>query len=83
MAKVSELGYLGVGASDLTAWQRLATTVFGMQVVPGDTATTSYLRIDHHHHRVELNAGGPEDLQFAGWEVADAAALDASRGAAR
>jgi 2,3-dihydroxybiphenyl 1,2-dioxygenase len=77
MAKVSELGYLGVGASDLTAWQRLATTVFGMQVVPGDSASTSYLRIDHHHHRIELSANGPEDLQFAGWEVADAAALDA------
>jgi len=75
MAKVSELGYLGVGASDLPAWQRLATTVFGMQVVPGDTASTSYLRIDDHHHRVELNAGGPEDLLFAGWEVADAGSL--------
>ena len=77
MAKVSELGYLGVGAGDLTAWQRLATTVFGMQVVPGDTSGTSYLRIDHHHHRIELSAKGPEDLQFAGWEVPDAAALDA------
>jgi extradiol dioxygenase len=77
MTKISELGYLGVGAGDRAAWQQLATTVFGMQVVPGDTATTSYLRIDDHHHRIELNAGGPEDLQVAGWEVADAAALDA------
>jgi hypothetical protein len=77
MAKVSELGYLGVGASDLAAWEGLATTVFGMQVVPGDTARSCYLRIDQHHHRIELNAGGPEDLRFAGWEVADAAALDA------
>ena len=66
MAKVSELGYLGAGASDLAAWHRLATTVYGMQVVPGDTAGTSYLRIDQHHHRIELNAGAAEDLQFAG-----------------
>jgi extradiol dioxygenase len=77
MVKVSELGYLGVGASDLDAWTKLATTVFGMQVISGDTASTSYLRIDHHHHRIELSSKGPEDLQFAGWEVADAAALDA------
>ena len=77
MAKVSELGYLGVGAGDLAAWQKLATNVFGMQIVPGDTASTSYLRIDHHHHRIELSAGGPDDLQFVGWEVPDAAALDA------
>jgi 2,3-dihydroxybiphenyl 1,2-dioxygenase len=77
MAKVSELGYLGVGASDLAAWRGMATTVYGMQVVPGDTGSTLYLRMDHHHHRIELNAGGAEDLQFAGWEVADAAALNA------
>jgi 2,3-dihydroxybiphenyl 1,2-dioxygenase len=77
MAKVSELGYLGVGAGDLAAWRRVATNVFGMQIVPGDTAGTSYLRIDDHHHRIELNAGGAEDLQFVGWEVPDAAALDA------
>lgn len=77
MAKVSELGYVGVGASDMAAWHKVATTVYGMQVVPGDSASTSYLRIDGHHHRVELNARGPDDLQFAGWEVADAAALDA------
>jgi 2,3-dihydroxybiphenyl 1,2-dioxygenase len=77
MAKISELGYLGVGASDFAAWHRVITTVYGMQVVQGDTASTSYLRIDHHHHRIELNAKGPEDLQFAGWEVSDAAALDA------
>jgi 2,3-dihydroxybiphenyl 1,2-dioxygenase len=77
MAKVSELGYLGVGAGDLAAWQSLATSVFGMQIVPGDTARTSYLRIDQHHHRIELSADGPEDLQFVGWEVPDAAALDA------
>lgn len=77
MAKVSELGYLGIGAGDLAAWERLAASVFGMQVVRGDTAGTSYLRIDHHHHRIALDAAGPEDLQFVGWEVPDAAALDA------
>jgi 2,3-dihydroxybiphenyl 1,2-dioxygenase len=80
MAKVSELGYVGVGAADLPAWQAIATGVFGMQVVPGDTAGTSYLRLDHHHHRVELNARGPEDLQFVGWEVPDAATLDSVAG---
>ena len=77
MAKVSELGYLGIGVSDLAGWNRLASTVFGMQVVPGDTASTTYLRIDRNHHRVELNARGTDDLEFAGWEVEDAGTLDA------
>ncbi len=77
MATVCELGYLGVGVGDLAAWEHVATSVFGMQVVPGDTDRTRYLRIDERHHRIELDANGAEDLQFAGWEVADAAALDA------
>jgi len=77
MAKVSELGYLGIGVSDLAGWKRLATTVFGMQVVSGDTAGTAYLRIDQNHHRVELNSRDSDDLDFAGWEVEDAGELSA------
>jgi len=77
MAKISELGYLGIGVGDLAGWKHLATTVFGMQVVPGDSAGTTYLRIDQNHHRIELNSRGTDDLEFAGWEVEDAGALNA------
>ena len=77
MAKVHELGYLGVGTEDLLAWKKMASEVFGMQIVPGDTTSTCYLRIDDHHHRIELNEGGPQDVQFVGWEVPDASALEA------
>jgi 2,3-dihydroxybiphenyl 1,2-dioxygenase len=77
MAMISELGYLGVGTRDLRGWQTVSTSVFGMEVVPGDTTSVTYLRIDQHHHRVEVRSCGTEDLQFVGWEVADAAALDA------
>ena len=75
MAHVSELGYLGIGASDTASWQHFATRVFGMQVVPGDDRQTSYLRMDRHHHRIELRSGTSDDLEFAGWEVSDAATL--------
>src|SRR5262245_35247324 len=75
MAKVSELGYLGLGASDTTAWQNLGTQVFGMQVIPGDDKATSYLRMDPYHHRLELRSSGSDDLEFAGWEVPDADTL--------
>jgi len=75
MASVSELGYLGVGVSDVKAWHGLATDVLGMQVVPGDDRATSYLRLDDYHHRVELRAKGSDDLEFAGWEVPDAQTL--------
>ena len=76
MASVSQLGYVGVGTSDGKAWQHLATNILGMQVVPGDDRSTSYLRMDEYHHRLELRSGGRDDLEFVGWEVADRATLE-------
>jgi 2,3-dihydroxybiphenyl 1,2-dioxygenase len=75
MASVSQLGYVGLGVRDAKAWQDLATGVLGMQVVPGDDPSTSYLRMDEYHHRLELRADGRDDLEFVGWEVPDAATL--------
>ena len=56
MVSVSQLGYLGIATSDPRAWQELATGILGMQVVPGDDRSTSYLRMDDYHHRLELRA---------------------------
>ena len=61
MASVSQLGYLGIGISDVKAWQDLAASILGLQVVPGDDPTTSYLRMDECHHRLELRANGADD----------------------
>jgi len=74
MASVSQLGYVGIGISDTKAWHDLATHILGMQVVPGDDAT-SYLRMDENHHRLELHSNGSDDLEFIGWEVSDFATL--------
>jgi 2,3-dihydroxybiphenyl 1,2-dioxygenase len=76
MARVAELGYLGIGISDTKAWHNIAMSIFGMQVIPGDDKKTSYLRLDAFHHRLELHATGSDDLEFAGWEVPDAGTLD-------
>jgi hypothetical protein len=75
MASVSQLGYLGIGTSNAKAWQDLATTILGLQVVPGDDPSTSYLRMDEYHHRLELRSTGSEDLECVGWEVPDPATL--------
>ena len=75
MVSVSQLGYIGIGTSDVKAWQDLATHVLGMQVIRGDDRSTSYLRMDEYHHRVELRPTGSDDLEFAGWEVPDQATL--------
>lgn len=75
MASVSHLGYIGIGISDTKAWHDLATTILGMQVLPGEDKSTSYLRMDEYHHRLELRLNGREDLEFVGWEVPDPATL--------
>jgi 2,3-dihydroxybiphenyl 1,2-dioxygenase len=75
MSSVSQLGYIGIGISDEKAWQDLATNILGMQIVPGDDTSTSYLRMDGYHHRLELRSNGSDDLEFVGWEVPDSATL--------
>ena len=77
MTGVNQLGYLIFGVSDLAAWRGLASSVLGMEVVPGDSRSTAYLRMDEHAHRIELRNDGADDLQVIGWEVPDAAALHA------
>ena len=77
MSGVNQLGYLVLGVSDLAAWRGLASGVLGMELVPGDTRSTSYLRMDEHAHRIELRNDGTDDLQAIGWEVPDAATLHA------
>ena len=75
MANGFQLGYAGIGTSDKKAWLDIATNILGMQVVPGDEKSTSYLRMDEHHHRLELHSNGSDDLEFVGWEVPDSASL--------
>jgi biphenyl-2,3-diol 1,2-dioxygenase len=77
MTGVAQLGYIGIGVSDSTAWMGLASNVLGLEVVPGDDGKSCYLRMDECHHRVEVREDGSDDLQFIGWEVPDAAALHA------
>lgn len=77
MASVAELGYLGLGISDPKPWADLLVNVFGMQVNPGDDTSTTYVRMDRNHHRLELHANGHDDLDYIGWEVPNSAALNA------
>src|SRR3989454_12727770 len=77
MNGVHQLGYLIIGVSDLEGWRGLSSSVLGLELVPGDSRSTTYLRMDEHHHRIELRNGGSDDLEVIGWEVPDAATLHA------
>jgi len=77
MQSVSQLGYVRIGASEPEAWKKQARDFLGFEVVPGDDKSTFYLRMDEYHHRIEVNTKGNDDLEVVGWEVPDAATLQA------
>lgn len=68
------LGYIRIGVADLDAWRRYAT-LLGTMVVDHDDGVA--IRIDERPCRIIVaTTDGPEGLASAGWELADAAALD-------
>jgi 2,3-dihydroxybiphenyl 1,2-dioxygenase len=72
---VTQLGYLGIGVSDLPAWKDFAANVLGLQVSGSAADGSAFLRLDGYHHRLQLFPTGEDDILFAGWEVKDADAL--------
>jgi 2,3-dihydroxybiphenyl 1,2-dioxygenase len=72
---VTQLGYIGIGVSDVDAWQEYAGTVLGMELAGREEDGTLRLRMDDYAYRIVLHPSGEDDLIFAGWEVKDEAAL--------
>ncbi len=70
------LGYVGIRSRNLDDWAGYATRFLGMQLVER-TGTTLSLRMDDRKQRVIVSADADGGAGFYGWEVADAAALDA------
>lgn len=76
-AAPTQLGYLGLGVSDLDAWRRYATTILGLEVLPPEPDGSVLLRMDTHQYRFILEQSAVDDLTLIGWEVRDERALDA------
>jgi 2,3-dihydroxybiphenyl 1,2-dioxygenase len=81
--RVQALGYVGVSAKDLGDWRTYGTRHLGLQVVDKSKGSVAF-RMDDRAQRVIVEADGGHDpnrgVKFFGWEVADAAALDAIAG---
>ena len=70
MVPVTELGYIGVGISNLDEWKNFATEILGMEFASDGESDRWYLRMDYWHHRLVLHTNGSDDLEYLGFRVA-------------
>lgn len=75
---VVQLGYVGFGVTDLDAWSRFLTEGLGLMAGEASVAGPRF-RTDAQAWRIALEPSQADDLAYAGFEVADAAALDEMR----
>ncbi|MFL5252945.1 MAG: VOC family protein [Rhodopila sp.] len=76
---IQALGYLGIGSTKPDDWTSFATSQLGMQAVDRGGAMRAF-RMDDRKQRLIIDGGLAENERIFGWEVADAAALDALAG---
>lgn len=78
MHSVDELAYIGISAKDLEVWATYAQQVLGHEVTGDSDRHNLYLRMDERHHRFIVHPSAePEDVSYIGWQVRNAAVLDA------
>lgn len=73
---IRQFGYLGVGSARLDDWRGFATRQMGLQLVD-DAESALTFRMDDRRQRLVVDRALAEGEVCFGWEVADAAALDA------
>ena len=73
---IQALGYVGVRANGVEDWSTYAANLLGLQRVDKSRSTRAF-RMDDRKQRIVVDGTGGQGIAFFGWEVADAAALDA------
>src|SRR5436309_5642368 len=73
---VQALGYAGFGSAALDDWREFGTGLVGLQAVERSSSLLAF-RMDDRKQRIVIDRSMPEGAHFFGWEVANAAALDA------
>jgi 2,3-dihydroxybiphenyl 1,2-dioxygenase len=76
MSEIVALGYVGLEASDLAAWEQFATALLGLHVADRRADGTLVFRLDDYAYRIAVAPGASDDLAYLGWEVATPDALD-------
>src|SRR5882757_11455660 len=73
---IEALGYIGVRTKDLGDWASYGSNFLGLQRIDKSRSTLAF-RMDDRKQRLVVDADGGQGIGFFGWEVADAAGLDA------
>ena len=73
---IQALGYVGIGATAPDDWAGYGTSFLGLRT--GRAQRSSFVsRMDDRRQRIVVTPGDRNGARFFGWEVADAAALEA------
>jgi 2,3-dihydroxybiphenyl 1,2-dioxygenase len=73
---IQALGYAGFGSADLDDWRQFGTGLVGLQAVERGNSLLAF-RMDDRKQRIVIDRAMPDGGRFFGWEVTDAADLDA------
>ena len=73
---VRALGYAGFGSAALEDWRQFGTSLVGWQAIERGHSQLAF-RMDDRKQRVVIDRAMGDGTRFFGWEVEDAAALDA------
>src|SRR6478736_444396 len=73
---IQALGYAGFGSDALDDWRQFGTGLVGLQAVERGNSLLAF-RMDDRKQRIVIDRAMADGARFFGWEVADAAALDA------
>lgn len=76
MRELCGLGYVGLEASDLGAWERFATAFLGLELAEKAEDGALQFRLDEYAQRITVVRGSGDDIAFVGWEVVDEDGLD-------
>jgi biphenyl-2,3-diol 1,2-dioxygenase len=71
MIRITQLGYLGIGVSDIEQWERFATETLGLEVSGRGDDGTLLLRMDEQSYRFAIHPDGKDDIAYVGWQVTD------------
>lgn len=69
MARVTELGYLGITVSNVAEWKEFAMEIMGLECFSEPDVPGFFMRVDDWHHRIKVSEGDADDCIFYGFRV--------------